>query len=809
MRLNLILVTVLHALIAVVAVAGAPPRLLDDRLQIELFAEAPEIVTPIGICFDHQNRLLVIESHTHHRRADYVGPAKDRIRIITDKDGDGRADSFETFFEGTEFTMSLARGPADWIYVATRHKVFRIRDSDNDDRADVVEPIAQLETKGVYPHNGLSGLMLDGKGSLYFGMGENLGFDYRLVGRDGRFQQGSGEGGIFRCDLQGNQLMRVATGFWNPFGICKDPMGRIFAVGNDSDGRPPCRLVHVFDAADYGFQFRYGRSGRHPLQAWDGELPGTLPMVAGTGEAPCEMLAYQGRLWVASWGDNQIERYQLTPHGASFLAQRDVAIQGDKTFRPVGMAVSHDKWLYISDWVDRSYPVHGSGRIWRVRFNDQHQQELFPPLANVEIHARRAARSIDWAALKSADAFLRQAAIAGLAKDSRLANLDISDYDDPLHRQAILQALRWRFDHSRGEPDSPPVDTLKTALADSDPDVRWMAVRWVADVEIQPLRDAVERQLKRHDNVTPGLFLGTLACLEVLDHGNRGFNSRQIVKRLMPLLAGGTLPPKLTAVALRSLPPDGQEVDLSVIEALTLHDDQIVQREAVRFLALSNLPGRLEILRKILLSQDIPDSVRADGALGFHGEDSVDALLDSLPAEDHPVRRELARAVAASSESEIRGDSRPSEDQLDAWMNKVGQGGDPSVGWRVFFRTGSARCANCHQYQGRGTKLGPDLTAIAASSSRREVLKSILQPSRDLAPKYVPMRLETKDGRVLTGLHDGYDRYLGSDGLPFQLKESDIEFKSMSDVSIMPEGIHKLLTVDDLRDLLALLQEPS
>ncbi|HVL14805.1 MAG TPA: hypothetical protein VM529_19695, partial [Gemmata sp.] len=85
----------------------------------------------------------------------------------------------------------------------------------------------------------------------------------------------------------------MATGFWNPFGSGRDIFGRLFVVDNDPDASPPCRLLHVVEGGDYGFQFRYGRAGRHPFQAWNGELPGMLPMVAGTGESPCEVISYE------------------------------------------------------------------------------------------------------------------------------------------------------------------------------------------------------------------------------------------------------------------------------------------------------------------------------------------------------------------------------------------------------------------------------------------------------------------------------------------------------------------------------------
>src|SRR5262245_5000939 len=161
------------------------PRSHDPRLVVELFAAAPDIVHPVGLDFDHRGRLLVIESHTHFPPKNYKGPKYDRIRVVEDTDGDGKADRFTTFFEGTTATMDIAVHPDGSVYLATRNEILRLRDTDGDGKADERRRIVFLDTKGDYPHNGLSGLCFDSKGDLYFGMGENLGASYRLVGSDG------------------------------------------------------------------------------------------------------------------------------------------------------------------------------------------------------------------------------------------------------------------------------------------------------------------------------------------------------------------------------------------------------------------------------------------------------------------------------------------------------------------------------------------------------------------------------------------------------------------------------------------------
>src|SRR5262249_42181332 len=135
-------------------------------------------------------------------------------------------------------------------------------------------------------------------------------------------------------------------------------------------------LLHIVNGGDYGYRFRYGRKGTHPFQSWDGELPGTLGMVAGTGEAPSGVLAYEaaglpaeyrGNLLGTSWGDHAIERYPLVDGGGSFSARMHAVVRGGEDFRPVAIATGPDGAVYFSDWVDKSYPVHGKGRIWRLR----------------------------------------------------------------------------------------------------------------------------------------------------------------------------------------------------------------------------------------------------------------------------------------------------------------------------------------------------------------------------------------------------------------------------------------------------------
>lgn len=473
-------------LFAVSASAGV--RLEDPRFEITLFAEQPQIWTPTGIAVDSEGRVLAIESNTHLPRPDYTGPKHDRIKIFTDKDNDGRADDVAIFAEGFRWAMNLERAGDD-LSVIQRDAVILLRGG----KADAREQIITLETKGDFPHNGLGGFCAGNDGWLYVGLGENLGEPYTIKAKDGSSFT-SGEGGkVFRCRRDGTKLELFATGFWNPFAMTFDDSGNLFAVDNDPDGRPPCRLIHVIRGGNYGYQFRYGRSGLHPFVAWDGELPGTLGMVAGTGEAPSGILwcarigwpaEYGNSIVGTSWGDNLIETYPLRANGASFKSERKILARGDQSFRPVAMAAAVNGAVYITDWADREYAVHKKGRIWRLTQRGgtkavaakTAKTDILKEIDAIPAKSKNASDAIAQLMryASSEDPFQRSAAVTQLATVHREALMAKRGSPVPRERLAVLLALREKQDESA-------VLLLKRALQDHDEEVRRIAMIWATE----------------------------------------------------------------------------------------------------------------------------------------------------------------------------------------------------------------------------------------------------------------------------------------------------------------------------------------
>jgi putative membrane-bound dehydrogenase-like protein len=915
---------------------AALPRAQDARLQVDLFAASPDIVQPIGAAFDYKGRLLVIESHTHFRPKDYKGPRHDRIRILEDTNGDGKADRFTTFYEGTDATMGIAVHPDGSVYLATRNAVLRLRDTKGSGKADECRRIVFLDTKGNYPHNGLSGLAFDARGNLYIGMGENMGADYKLIGADGTTLMGGGEGGnLFWCSADGRGLRRVATGFWNPFGVCTDIFGRVFAVDNDPDEMPPCRMVQVVEGGDYGFQYRYGRSGRHPFQSWDGQLPGTLPMMTGVGEAPCQVLSYEsdglpteyrGDMLVASWADHRIERYVLKERGASVSAERRPFIQGGSDFRPVGIAVAPDGSLFVTDWVKSDYALHGKGAVWHIHLrqprkvdrpadprralasahrplreaaarqladSEKGREFLRGQLASPDVRIRAASltalinakvpkldlaslaardpvtplralavralvdqggdarrfleagnppavcfeaiRSLKHKAdtprllhlLSDPDPFLRHAAVQRLAHSpDLLASLDLNALADPRQRVGLL--LAWR---ASGLPEG--IRHVRDFLADPDEDGRFLAAKWIADQKLSAYRPEVAAALK-DSKLNVRLFFAYSAALSRLD-GHDG-SEAQLAGYFFERLRDAKGPPALRVLALQMIPPRYAKLTPELLAGLLKQHDPALQLEAARALTDSPSPGRIPVLRRAAHDAALGESVRAQAILGLaeHSQEMLKDLFGFVQSGDAVLRQEALRALVGSrldpkqqaaleKLAKARPDSaalvervlgqpftkgRPPAANLEAWLKRLEGPANADTGRRVFFHPKLAACFRCHRAEGRGQKVGPDLSSIGRAG-RRHIVESLLQPSAVVAPHYQTWQVETTDGKVRTGMLvstvlDDYT-YLDAKGSFFHVRTGDVVEARPVPQSIMPDGLADLLTDQELRDLLAYL----
>ncbi|MDP6466765.1 MAG: c-type cytochrome [Pirellulaceae bacterium] len=859
LRQSILLLTLVWTLTLSLAAAEPDPQVETVQLgvRLTLVAEHPDLATPTGIDVDDEGRVWVVATHTHMRPDDYNGPTHDEILVFDTRQQESPAR--RVFYNATTATMDLELGPDGWIYLAERDRILRIKDTDGDGAADVEENLVVLTSEADYPHNGLSGLAWDPGGSLVFGLGENFAKPWTLAGTDRATIRGAAQGGVFRCTADGKELHWIARGLWNPFGICVRDDGEMFAAENDPGERPPCRLLHIVDGGEYGYRRQYGPEAHHPFVCWNGELPGTLPMVHPTGEAPCGVLPLGRGLLVPSWGDHRIDFLSLRQRGASYGADLITIVKGGRYFRPTCIARDHNfsgnkRVWYLADWVDGRYNAHGLGRLWKLQIDLEQASwvgplDLEPPTHAAQLAAdlRSGRTSRDTKTLRelagSEDPFLARAALVALGRDAAdWTPDDVRQWPKEDRAEAVM-ALNL----ANASPDK----WLKTFLTDESADVQYQALRWIANAGLKQFLPEVEAVLNRRD-IDYSLFEAAMAAWNTLK-GKPEAGLRD-VDILLARVRDDNSAPRVRAFSLRLLPvqsraagdvgrlparkfPNGLSLDL--LRDLLAVDDTELSLEVIR--AAAGNPGVARtLLSEIAVDVDRPATLRAEAVAGLAAVSSEygQMLLELADDRHRAVREEALRCLRFGSQSAEQTDvlrrlaerhpesadlitaildpeslkaGRPAPTDSKAWrqhLDTVEGPADVESGRRIFHHARLGTCSHCHRHSGRGNVVGPDLSSLGNRATRDWLLMSILDPSREMAPEYQPRTLVLKDGRTFTGIRlRSYTREQIRDahGQTRTFDRGEVESITDSNVSFMPKGLIDTLTIRELRDLVAFL----
>jgi putative membrane-bound dehydrogenase-like protein len=182
-----------------------------------------------------------------------------------------------------------------------------------------------------------------------------------------------------------------------------------------------------------------------------------------------------------------------------------------------------------------------------------------------------------------------------------------------------------------------------------------------------------------------------------------------------------------------------------------------------------------------------PDRLKAVlSGFGASVADSASPLLARIEAENQSKVERGERILALLPQADIR------------------------RGLKVFQGT-KASCIACHRRGYLGGAIGPDLNRIGSVRTERDLLESILFPSLSFVRSYEPMSIVTTDGLTFNGLVRGESNTeltLQLDAQKsVQIPRSDIEESHMGKVSIMPAGLEKQLTPQELADLVKYLKE--
>lgn len=170
-----------------------------------------------------------------------------------------------------------------------------------------------------------------------------------------------------------------------------------------------------------------------------------------------------------------------------------------------------------------------------------------------------------------------------------------------------------------------------------------------------------------------------------------------------------------------------------------------------------------------------------------------------LLAHPDPEIKELARAVFGSGVSPDR------QDVMRQYRSAMQINGDAKSGQLVFDRI----CAACHRFNGRGHEVGPDISDTR-NRSREALMLDILDPNQKLEPKYTAYQALTVDGSLFQGvlLSETPEAVVLqlAEGKQQTIARADIEQFQASGKSLMPEGVEKEVTIQQMADLIEFLK---
>jgi putative heme-binding domain-containing protein len=746
---------------------AAPPGFRVERLRLAAEGEG----SWISIDFDPRGRLVVAREDQGLLR--FTLP-EGNGKSATAQDDAGKI-KVETINDTLLECRGLLHAHGDLYVNANNSKaLYRLRDADGDDRFEQVELLRK--TEGGVGH-GRNDLALGPDGMIYVIHGNNVllpegyqpehsplrnwgedqlldcGWDQALFDSGVRAPAGH----LVRTDRDGRRWELVAGGLRNPYGIDFNADGELFTYESDMEwdvGTPwyrPTRVLHLASGGEYGY--------RQGTRMWPAESPDALPAAVDIGKGSPTGVKfgtrsrfpekYRRALFIAEWAYGRIFAVHLEPHGASYRGRAELFLQG-RPLNVTDLDLGPDGAMY--------FVVGGRktrSALYRVSYEGADQAEKVAE-SSAAHETEKAAEDKRWADAKR-------------ARDERH---ELEQFHGRRHERAVETA--WPY------------------LASSDV---WLRHAARVAIEAQPFEEWCERAM------TETHATAALTALMALARVGPSSLEPRLLERLGEFpLASLSQEQQLLALRVYELAlvrmgrPDAAHAEETAGRLSPVYPTEsfVVNRQLSELLAALDAPGLVAKTMPLILQAKTQEerlhylfvlrSIRRGWTLdqrrtyfrwlsepgSFSGAQSAPIMVKNIEADARQTLSEeeqsqLAEFFAALKRSSSAAAATTSQrpfvrdwklEELVDLLGELDRGRNYQRGREM---AAAAQCASCHRVAGAGTAIGPDLAGAGRRFGRRDLLETILAPSKFVDEKYRNEVLELADGTVIVGRVTGGD----------------------------------------------------
>jgi uncharacterized protein len=366
------------------------------EFRVELFAQEPMIGKPITFQFDERGRLWVIEARDYPNRVLRGGPGDDRIKILEDTNGDGKADKVTVFADHLNLPTSLAFANGGVVVAAAPHMLF-LQDTNGDDKADV-KKVLSTGWGIADTHAGPSNLLY-GPDNYVWGVLGYSGFEGEMNGKPMKFSQG-----VYRYKPDGSNFEFVTGSTNNTWGLGFSETFDVFgstanndpsfyvAIPNRFFDTVPELTAGVRTIGGPGYQSAAQFYTAHFLTPYIRQVDVWGGYTAAAGHQLYTARSFPKKYWnrvalITEPTAHLVGQGIMEPQGAGFVTRDgwNLMAGAEEWFSPVHAQVGPDGAVWVADWytfINQHNPTppghsNGPGNAYETSMRDKSRGRIY------------------------------------------------------------------------------------------------------------------------------------------------------------------------------------------------------------------------------------------------------------------------------------------------------------------------------------------------------------------------------------------------------------------------------------------------